>query len=320
MKVLNFSRFHPFVQLFILLALVIAGFCVFSFLMMVFGFVFLGGDGLGAISSLSNDSPENLRLFLKWMQGFVQIGVMLVPALIFACFYDNRPFKMLQINKIKYSWRYLIAIALPFAVLPLAGLLNEWNNAVKFPDFLALLEQYLRNMEENAARMTEIFLYAETGWGLLLNLLIIAVIPAISEEFLFRGVLQNIFKRWFGNVHWAVIVTALIFSAIHGQFFGFLPRFVLGLMLGYLFVTMKSIWAPVIAHFVNNGTATVVTFLASKGIMETSAEEFGLMNNAELWGLISAAAMVGIFYLLWRRNERTINAFGDKLINKPEIV
>ncbi|MCL2041174.1 MAG: CPBP family intramembrane metalloprotease [Bacteroidales bacterium] len=316
MKVLNFSRFHPFVQLFILLALAIAGFCVFSFLMMVFGFVFLGGDGLGAISSLSNDSPESGRLFLKWMQGFVQIGVMLVPALIFACFYDNRPFKMLKINRVKYSWRYLIAIALPFAVLPLAGLLNEWNNAVKFPEFLASLEQYLRNMEENAARMTEIFLYAETGWGLLLNIIIIAVIPAISEEFLFRGVLQNIFKRWFGNVHWAVIVTALIFSAIHGQFFGFLPRFVLGLMLGYLFVTMKSIWAPVIAHFVNNGTATVVAFLASKGIMETSAEEFGVMSNAELWGLISAAAMVGIFYLLWRKNERTINAFGDKLINE----
>jgi len=316
MKVIDFSRFHPFVQLFILLAFVIAGFCVFSFLMMVFGFVFLGGDGLGAISSLSNNSPENLRLFLKWMQGFVQIGVMLVPALIFAYFYDNNPFKILKINKIKYSWRPLIAIALPFTVLPLAGLLNEWNNAVKFPDFLASLEQYLRNKEDAVARMTEIFLYAETGWGLLLNVLIIAIIPAISEEFLFRGVLQNIFKRWFGNVHWAVIVTALIFSAVHGQFFGFLPRFVLGLMLGYLFVTMKSIWAPVVAHFVNNGTATVVAFLASKGIMETSAEEFGTLNNAELWGLISAAAMVGIFYLLWRRNERTINAFGDKMINK----
>jgi membrane protease YdiL (CAAX protease family) len=184
------------------------------------------------------------------------------------------------------------------------GMLHEWNNAIQFPAFLASLEQKLRNMEDVAAKMVEVFLWAETNWGLLLNLLVIAVIPAFAEEFLFRGVIQNVFKRWFHNVHWAVIVTALIFSAVHGQFFGFLPRFALGLMLGYLFVTMNSIWAPIIAHFVNNGTAVVVAFLESKGIIETTAEEFGTMQNAEFWGLISAAATALIFYLLWKRNEK----------------
>jgi membrane protease YdiL (CAAX protease family) len=241
---------------------------------------------------------------MKWMQGFVQIGVMLIPALVFAYFYDKTPFKTLKINKITPSWRILVAVALPFTLLPLAGILAEWNEAVKFPAFLASLEQYLRNMENAAAEMTKVFLHAETGWGLLLNLLIIAVIPAFSEEFLFRGVIQNIFKRWFSNVHWAVIVTALVFSAVHGQFFGFLPRFVLGLMLGYLFVTMRSIWAPIIAHFVNNGAAVVVAFLEAKNLTETSTEEFGVMENAEIWGLISAAATVAIFYLLWRKNRR----------------
>ena len=286
MKVLDFSRFHPFLQLLLLLAFMVAGFCVFSFLVSLLGIVF------------SKDMP----LFMKWMQGFVQIGVMLIPALVFAYFYDKTPFKTLKINKITPSWRILVAIALPFTLLPLAGILAEWNEAVKFPAFLASLEQCLRNMENAAAEMTKVFLHAETGWGLLLNLLIIAIIPAFSEEFLFRGVIQNIFKRWFSNVHWAVIVTALVFSAVHGQFFGFLPRFVLGLMLGYLFVTMRSIWAPIIAHFVNNGAAVVVAFLESKNITETSAEEFGVMENAEMWGLISAAATVAIFYLLWRRN------------------
>lgn len=305
MKVFDFSRFHPFWQLLLLLAFVVAGLCVFSFLMMVFGMIFLGEAEFNAISSLSGNSSENVRIFLKWMQGFVQIGAMLIPALIFAYFYEKSPFKILKINNIKPSWRILIAIALPFTLLPLAEMLAGWNDAMKFPSFLASLEQYLRNMENAAAEMTKIFLHAETGWGLLLNILIIAVIPAISEEFLFRGVVQNVLKRWFRNVHWAVIVTALVFSAVHGQFFGFLPRFVLGLMLGYLFVTMRSIWAPVIAHFVNNGAAVVVAFLASKNIIETSAEEFGVMKNAEMWGLISAAATVAIFYLLWKRNLKT---------------
>ena len=304
MKKFDFSRFHPFVQLLILMAFVVAGFCVSSFVMMAVGLFVLGGTGLDATSSLSTDSPENVRLFLKWMQGFIQISMMLIPALVFAYFYGDRPLKMLYINKLKHYWRTLTAMALPFIVLPLAGLLNEWNNAVQFPDFLVSLEQYLRNMETSAEAMTKVFLWAETNWGLLLNLLIIAVIPAISEEFLFRGVIQNIFKRWFRNVHWAVIVAALVFSAVHGQFFGFLPRFVLGLMLGYLFVTMNSIWAPVIAHFVNNGTATFVAFLESKGIIETTAEDFGTMQNAEIWGLLSAAITVVIFYYLWKRKER----------------
>jgi len=303
MKVFNFSRFHPLGQLALLLGFVISGFGVFSLVMSLFGIALLGESGLAEIASLSNSSPENVRLFLKWMQGFVQIGMMLLPALIFAYFYGRKPFKMLRIRKIRQYWHILIAIVLPFILLPLIGLLAEWNNAMTFPAPYAALEQYLRNMESAAAEMTKVFLHAETVYGLLLNLLIIAVIPAISEEFLFRGVLQNIFKQWFRNVHWAVIVTALIFSAVHGQFFGFLPRFVLGLMLGYLFVMTRSIWAPVIAHFVNNGTATVVAFLESKGIMETSAEEFGTMQNAEIWGLISAAATVGIFYLAWKRKS-----------------
>ena len=305
MKLFDFSRFHPFWQLLLLLAFVVAGMCVFSFLMFLFGMVFLEG-GIDEIASLSSNSPENVRLFLKWMQGFVQIGAMLIPALIFAYFYGESPLKMLKINKIKPFWRIGIAISIPFILLPLAGLLAEWNYAVKFPDFLASLEQYLHRQEDSAAAMTAIFLHAETGWGLLLNLLIIAVIPALAEEFLFRGVIQNVLKQWLRNVHWAVIVTALIFSAIHGQFFGFLPRFALGLMLGYLFVTMRSIWAPVIAHFVNNATAVIVAFLESQAIIETSAEDFGVMKNAEMWGLISAAATVMIFWAMWRRNKREL--------------
>jgi membrane protease YdiL (CAAX protease family) len=304
MKVFDFSRYHPFWQLLLLLAFVVAGLCVFSFLMMVLGIAFLVKAEFNAIALLSNDCPENVRLFLKWMQGFIQIGAMLIPALIFTYFYENKPFETLKINKITPSWRIWIAIAVPFTLLPFVGMLAEWNDAVKFPVSLASLEQYLRDMENNAAEMTNVFLHAETGWGLLLNILIIAVIPAISEEFLFRGVVQNVLKRWFRNVHWAVIVAALVFSAVHGQFFGFLPRFVLGLMLGYLFVMMRSIWAPVIAHFVNNGTATVVAFLESKHIIETSAEEFGTMKNAEMWGLTSAAATVAIFYFLWRKNKK----------------
>jgi len=304
MKLFDNSCFHPFVQLLILIALIVAGFCVSSFFMMLFGFLFLEGSDLNVIYSLTTDSPESVRLFLKWMQGFIQISMMLLPALIFVCFYGRKHFNILKIKSIKHFWSLLVSIALPFAVLPLVGLLSEWNNAIKFPDFLFAVEQYLRNMEDAAAEMTKLFLYAETGWGLLLNLFIIAVIPAIAEEFLFRGVIQNIFKRWFCNVHWAVIVTALIFSVVHGQFFGILPRFALGLMLGYLFVVIGSIWAPIIAHFVNNGAATIVAFLETKGFIETTAEEFGTVQNAEIWGFISAAATVVIFYFLWKKNQR----------------
>lgn len=94
-------------------------------------------------------------------------------------------------------------------------------------------------------------------------MLLIALVPAIGEELLFRGVFQRLFTEWFRNIHWGIWISAILFSAIHFQFFGFLPRLFLGVIFGYLLELTSSMWVPIVAHFVNNLTGVIIAFFIS---------------------------------------------------------
>jgi membrane protease YdiL (CAAX protease family) len=145
--------------------------------------------------------------------------------------------------------------------------------------------------------------------GLLLNLGIIAVLPALGEEFIFRGVLQTLLTKWFKNTHLAIFIAAFLFSSIHLQFYGFIPRLVLGLFFGYLFFWSKNIWLAVWAHLINNALAIILMFLGNKGninIPEILTEnhhvsmiEFGI-------SLCMIVILTGILYSTTKRARRTI--------------
>jgi membrane protease YdiL (CAAX protease family) len=142
---------------------------------------------------------------------------------------------------------------------------------VELPKSLEFIEQILKSQEEAAAALTERFLQADNLGGLLINIGLMALLPALSEELSFRGTLQQIIWKDSDHqpnskVHLAVWITAFIFSAIHMQFYGFVPRMLLGAMFGYVFVWSGSLWVPITMHFVNNGLAVVVYHL-------TAAEE-----------------------------------------------
>ena len=176
------------------------------------------------------------------------------------------------------SWMLLIGIALMFISLPLTNILGTWNEKVNFG---ATLESLLKMMEDAAADLTQRMLEVDTIWGLLGNLLVIALIPAIGEELTFRGVLQQALTRRC-NVHVAIFLSAFIFSFIHFQFYGFLPRMFLGLILGYMFYYSGSIWTSILMHFINNGTAVVVAYLDGKGLADVDWEHFGSTSNVFL--------------------------------------
>jgi membrane protease YdiL (CAAX protease family) len=115
--------------------------------------------------------------------------------------------------------------------------------------------------EAQMAEMTKQLLVMKSIPVLLINLLMLAIIPAVGEEFIFRGCLQKIFGRWIGNYHIAIWITAIIFSGIHFQFYGFMPRMLLGALFGYLLVWSGSLWLPILAHFMNNGVAVVTAYV-----------------------------------------------------------
>lgn len=139
--------------------------------------------------------------------------------------------------------------------------------------------------------------------GLLFNLLIIALIPAVGEELTFRGVLQQGLSRRM-NPHVAIILAAAIFSFIHFQFYGFLPRMFLGILLGYMFYVSGSLWTSILMHFVNNGTAVVLYYLNDKGIINVDVDHFGAMPPTMV--VISAAVTLALIVACWRKSKELI--------------
>lgn len=200
-----------------------------------------------------------------------------------------------QTNPIMIGLAFLATVAFMFV----NSYLVEWNQSWHFPEALSGLENYLRNLEEELARTTEQFTNFQTFGQFMVGLIVISVLPGIGEELLFRGIVQNSLHRWTKNHHVAIWVAAFFFSFIHFQFFGLVPRMVLGAIFGYLYVWSGNIWYPIAAHMTNNGISVLVIYLANVGVIDLdidSAESIPL--SVSLIGLVAFSG----FMLLFKKN------------------
>lgn len=151
--------------------------------------------------------------------------------------------------------------------------------------------------------ITKIVVLDSTISGLLMNLVIMAVIPAVGEELIFRGCLQRIFCKWIASPHVCIWLVAIIFSAIHMQFYGFLPRMLIGALFGYLYFWSKNIYVPIFAHFLNNASVTVMAFIYSgdgKSYEEMTAFEYDT-SDIYVASLILTSIFVLIYYKVSKR-------------------
>ncbi|MEO5980200.1 MAG: CPBP family intramembrane glutamic endopeptidase [Chryseolinea sp.] len=150
-----------------------------------------------------------------------------------------------------------IGLAFPIAMSPLA----EWNLNIHFPEFMRAFEEWAREEEDKLAKVTAVFTNINTPRDLSVSLLVIALLPAIGEELVFRGLLQQEFWRSSKNIHVAIWLSAFVFSAIHMQFYGFIPRLLLGALFGYLYYWSGNLLVAMFAHFFNNAFAVVMVYL-----------------------------------------------------------
>lgn len=181
--------------------------------------------------------------------------------------------------------------------LPLIGFLGEFNASLDFG------YEWLILAEENAKSQTLLMTSFHSFKDFLVGLLIIAGVAAAGEELLFRGIMQPMFQKIAKNDHIGIITTAFIFSAIHMQFLSFLPRFILGIVLGYLYHYSKNLWVPIVGHFTNNAIALVIVY--NFGINSENIPVDALENNP-IWGaLFSLIVIIGtILYQkkVWENN------------------
>ncbi|MCR5050218.1 MAG: CPBP family intramembrane metalloprotease [Paludibacteraceae bacterium] len=207
---------------------------------------------------------------LKWLQLLQSIGTFGVPPIVCAWIWatNHRCFSWLGLSSKISGKTAIFAIVIMLCAIPSINFLADLNSRVVLPSCLHSIESFLRQQEEAAALLTERFLYADDVWTMLVNIGLIALMPALTEELTFRGTLQQIMakgqKDEGAKMHVAIWVTAIIFSAIHMQFFGFIPRMLLGAIFGYAFVWTGSLLAPILMHFTNNGMAVLSYYLLDK--------------------------------------------------------
>lgn len=249
---------HPVVSLILLLTLVFGGALLFGALSIWIALVATGSADAAGISRFLEGDTSQID-FVKIVQAGSSIGMFVIPPLVFAIIEKRRTLYLDFKSKVNPTL-WLLVIALMFFSAPLLDQSIKLNERLSLPDAFSGIEAWMKAKEAELEKLTELLLSDTTYEGLLVNLLVVAVIPAIGEEFLFRGCVQNIVTRWFRNPHAGVWATAIIFSAIHLQFYGFLPRMLLGALFGYLLVWGRNIWLPVLAHFLNNAAATVSAF------------------------------------------------------------
>ena len=265
------------------------------------------------IALITQGNPLSDINTLKWIQLLQTITLFLLPSLMVAYLCAKAPFSWLQLDK-KADWKvFLWAVGIMLVALPAINLLADINQQMVLPTWLSGLEEWMKNKEAEAEWLTKQFMSVTTVSGLLVNLLLMAVLPALSEEITFRGVLQRLLspKHSTLNSHLSIWLTAIIFSAIHMQFYGFVPRMLMGALFGYMMVWTGSLWVPMLMHFVNNGMAVSLYFMASRaGWDMDKVDAIGAGNT--LWlGIVSLVLTVVGIYIF--RRSTTIRSASSRI-------
>lgn len=277
---------------------------------------------LGCIFLLSMFATGSMFVFeqplsvtsLKWIQLFQSAAMFLLPPLCMAYLWAKAPMQWLQVDKFQSFKVSSMAILLMLVALPAINLLADINQQMALPSFLEPLEAWMKTQEETAKQLTEQFLSVTTYSGLIINILLMALLPAVAEELTFRGVLQRLFQG--SNIsdfhtvkvpHIAIWVTAILFSAIHMQFYGFLPRMLMGALFGYMLVWTGSLWVPILMHFTNNAMAVILYFVATRAGWDMEKVD-AIGTGDTLWlGIVSLVlTVVGIY--AFRRSTTMSNA------------
>ena len=283
---------------------------LFLFVLIVFISALIGVLSIGIISAdvgELNFSPENISQ-LKIIQLISSVFIFIIPPLLFSYFENDKYINGLGFNsKFKRQNILIILMIILFSQPLVAYCMQENLKFIKYiSDYIPEMVESMKQMEANADRMTKEFLKMDNIGDLLFNLFLIAIIPAIGEEMFFRGVIQKKLKNILRNPHIAILITSFIFSAIHMQFFGFLPRFFLGMILGYLFYYSGNLWMSVIAHFINNALAVLLMYLPFSEKINTDISQLEKTEISMMQATIFMVIVLFFIYLYKQINSKEI--------------
>jgi membrane protease YdiL (CAAX protease family) len=297
----HFKKIHPIPQLLIFGGIAMGCFMIVGFV----GSIILAnmtGIDLAAISDPDKWDYTNPSL-LTFLRGLLVIqffALFVIPVFIFARLCDTKPADYLGLRSAKMLY-FILGTAVLIIALPFVDWTGTINHGL-IPETTGL-GKWMKSMEEDASKQIAYMLKRDGINELVLNLVLVAVFAGVGEELFFRGILQRLFIKLFKNAWAGIIVTAIIFSAIHLQFYGFFPRLVLGILLGLIYWYSGSLWPAILAHFAYDAFAVVVIYFNP-----AMADEAGVtvsVANQVVLVLTSLILIVGIIILMKKSSTTT---------------
>ena len=275
-------------------------------------FFIIGLLGTVLLSNITGMSLETMSDNSKWdynsgalltvirgMQLIQFVSLFLIPTLLCARFFSMDSKDYLGLKNPSNKGFYLVAVAILLTALPFVNFIGELNRNVQFPADIA---KWMKEQEADAAKSIKALLSKHTINDLLLNIFFIAGLAAVGEELLFRGIAQRLLIKLFKSPWAGIVVSAFIFSAMHVQFYGFLPRFILGILLGAIYWYSGSLWTAIIAHFVYDALLILLVYFNPASLNDENT--LNLSNIA-----VAATASFGVvfFLLMWMKMKSTVS-------------
>jgi len=289
------STRHPVISLLLILVVVFLGFALIGPLI---GFLvtkpYVSGtfeDYLNALQNLS-EHPE-LKIQVYVLQGCsTLVGLIIAPMLMLSAQKKDIS-EFFGLNQLQFV-PVIITIFTVITFMLVNSVFIAWNANLHFPDFMRGFEEWARTKEQLAEETTRMLTQFDSVGELMLAILVIALLPAIGEELVFRGMIQTEFYRGTKNIHISIWISAILFSAIHMQFFGFIPRMLLGALFGYLYHWSGQLSIAIVAHFINNAFQVLVLYFAQGGYVDKDVVE---SNDVLPWPGVAAGTVATILLL-----------------------
>ena len=303
-------KIMPWLQMVVLTAYTIVG--LFGFMLIsqaiILPFFNFDLEVWKEVITYPTESPQ-ARLPLLISQGITSLGAFFIMPLLFMRKFMKQSLGSFFSTPAPIGQPLAMTVIITFSFMVVNSIVVEWNQDLSLPSFLSWFESQAKSKEAQLQQMTEYLTNFSGFLQFLVGLIVIAVIPAIGEEFLFRGLLQNMFAKGFGNHHVAIWLTALLFGAFHFQFYGVFPRMLLGVLFGYLYYWSGHLSLAMIGHFINNGFTLVTLYLYSVGVIE-----YDIAANPELpptallllFALICGALLI-VFRLYFKEDPQIEN-------------
>jgi membrane protease YdiL (CAAX protease family) len=269
---------------------------ILGIILRLIGLLFLGTAitlaVFGTAIATKETFTETDKVPLLIMQGFNHLVTFIFLPLLYVFYFKRSLASELGIKAKNSGVQLALASLLVIATIPLINILAEWNKAIDPPDLWGI-DYWVRTSEEKAKKLTDLIAMYDNIPQMLLIFSVMAILPAIGEEILFRGIIQNEFREVIKNPHAAIWISGFIFSFMHFQFFGFFPRMLLGVIFGYLYFWSGNLLIPIFIHFLNNALTLLAMNLYKDGTIGTNPES---VEAIPVWTIILSLVM--FVYLL----------------------